>query len=122
MVYPPTAINDGEEFQRRTGESRLTVTRSFFGKLPAALRGRAEISFGNVVGSIMEFFLFNDGIIALASPVHVSSQVLQFYLPVMLVTVLFLSLVMLRKRVPRWAGAIFVLLYLLFVAGGYVPL
>ncbi|MCO8255592.1 hypothetical protein NKF26_17435 [Haladaptatus sp. AB618] len=70
----------------------------------------------------MEFFLFNDGIIALASPVHVSSQVLQFYLPVMLVTVLFLSLVMLRKRVPRWAGAIFVLLYLLFVAGGYVPL
>jgi hypothetical protein len=24
--------------------------------------------------------------------------------------------------VPRWAGAVLVLLYLLFVAGGYVPL
>lgn len=91
-------------------------------ELPAALRGRAEISFGNVVGSIMAFFLFNGGIIAMVSPVHVSNQVLQFYLPVTLVTVLFLSIVMLRKRVPRWAGAILVLLYLLFVAGGYVPL
>jgi cation:H+ antiporter len=58
----------------------------------------------------------------MVSPAHVSNQVLQFYLPVTLVTVLFLSLVMLRKRVPRWAGAILVLLYLLFVAGGYVPL
>jgi cation:H+ antiporter len=30
-------------------------------ELPAVLRGRAEISFGNVVGSIMAYFLFNGG-------------------------------------------------------------
>jgi hypothetical protein len=29
---------------------------------------------------------------------------------------------MFSRRVPRWAGAVLVLLYLLFVAGGYVPL
>jgi hypothetical protein len=37
-------------------------------------------------------------------------------------TVVFISAVMLRRTVPRWAGAVLVLFYLLFVAGGYVPL
>ncbi|MGD8397995.1 MAG: sodium:calcium antiporter, partial [Anaerolineae bacterium] len=40
-------------------------------ELPAALKGRPEISFGNVVGSVLAFFLFNAGIIALVRPVAV---------------------------------------------------
>jgi cation:H+ antiporter len=35
--------------------------------LPAALKGRPEISFGNVVGSVLAMFLFNGGIIALVT-------------------------------------------------------
>jgi len=50
-------------------------------ELPAAMKGRPEISFGNVIGSILAFFLFNAGIIALVSPVTVGTQVLMFYLP-----------------------------------------
>lgn len=91
-------------------------------ELPAALKGRPDITFGNVLGSVLAFFLFNAGVIALVRPVPVSDTVLQFFLPVGFATVVFISAVMLRRTVPRWAGAVLVLSYLLFVAGGYVPL
>jgi len=89
-------------------------------ELPAALKGRPEISFGNVAGSILAFFLFNAGIISLVQPVAVSGQVLKFYLPMCLVTVVVVSLFMMRKKVPRWAGAVLVILYVIFFAGGYI--
>jgi len=89
-------------------------------ELPAALKGRAEISFGNVVGSILAFYLFNAGIIALVRAVPISNQVLHFYWPVSLATVVVLSVFMLRKRVSRWAGAVLVALYGFFVIGGFV--
>ena len=89
-------------------------------ELPAAMKGRPEISFGNVVGSILAFFLFNAGIIALVSPVIVGAEVLRFYLPLCFGTVIVVSLFMMTKRIPRWAGGILVLLYLIFVIGGYI--
>jgi cation:H+ antiporter len=89
-------------------------------ELPAAMKGRPEISFGNVVGSILAFFLFNAGIIALVSPVTVGPQVLSFYLPLCLATVIVVSLFMMAKKIPRWVGGILILLYLFFVIGGYV--
>ena len=89
-------------------------------ELPAAMKGRPEISFGNVVGSILAFFLFNAGIIALVSPVTVGTQVLRFYLPLCFGTVIVVSLFMMTKKIPRWAGGILVLLYLIFIAGGYI--
>ncbi len=88
-------------------------------ELPAAMKGRPEISYGNVAGSILAFFLFNAGVIALVRPVPVSPQVLNFYLPVCLITVVVVSLFMMRKKVSRWAGAVLVALYLVFFAGGY---
>jgi len=90
-------------------------------ELPAALKGRPEISFGNVAGSILAFFLFNAGIISLVQPVPVSGQVLRFYLPLCFITVIVMSFFMMRKEVPRWAGAVLVALYLVFFAGGYLP-
>jgi cation:H+ antiporter len=89
-------------------------------ELPAAMKGRPEISFGNVVGSILAFFLFNAGIIALVSPVIVGAEVLGFYLPLCFGTVIVVSLFMMTKKIPRWAGGILVLLYVIFVIGGYI--
>lgn len=89
-------------------------------ELPAALKGRPEISFGNVAGSILAFFLFNAGIISLVQPVPVSGQVLRFYLPLCFITVIVVSLFMMRKKVPRWAGAVLIALYLVFFTGGYI--
>lgn len=114
---------------------RLGLSETFFGmtilaflvsieeiarELPAALKGRPEISFGNVVGSILAFFCFNAGIIALVRPVAVERQVTHFYVPMCAIAVLITTAAMLTRRVPRWIGAILVLLYLLFVIGGYI--
>lgn len=89
-------------------------------ELPAALQGRPEISFGNVVGSILAFFLFNGGIIALVRSVDVETEVLRFYLPFCMGTIVIVSLMMMTKRVPRWAGGLLVLLYCVFVLKGYL--
>lgn len=75
-------------------------------ELPAALKGRPEISLGNVVGSIMAFFLFNAGIIALIARLPLAPQVLQFYLPMCCATIVIISVFLLAKSIPRWAGGI----------------
>ena len=70
-------------------------------ELPAARQGRPDISFGNVLGSILAFFLCNAGIIALVQPVPVDRAVLTFYLPVAFITIAVLTGFMLTKRMPR---------------------
>jgi cation:H+ antiporter len=89
-------------------------------ELPAALKGRPDISFGNVVGSILAMCLFNGGIMALVKPVVVPAQVWRFSLPYVLGTVLIIALLMLTHAVPRWAGGMLIVLYLGFIAGNYV--
>jgi len=88
-------------------------------ELSAALKGRPEISFENVVGSILAFFCLKAGIIALVRPAVVDRQVTHFYVRVCAIAVLITTATMLTRRVPRWLGAIFVLLYVAFVMGGY---
>ncbi len=89
-------------------------------ELPAALKGRTEISFGNVVGSILAFFLFNAGIIALIHPVVVEKQILVFYLPLTLLTIVVLSFFMILRKVTRLAGVLLIMLYAVFFAGAFV--
>jgi cation:H+ antiporter len=89
-------------------------------ELPAARQGRPDISFGNVLGSILAFFLCNAGIIALVRPVPVDNTVLTFYLPLAFITTATVSAFMLTKRVPRWAGGVFILLYAVFVVGAWL--
>jgi cation:H+ antiporter len=88
-------------------------------ELPAARQGRPDISFGNVLGSILAAFLCNAGIIALVQPVAVDRVVLTFYLPVAFITITVLSGFMLTKRMPRWAGGVLLLFYALFVSGAW---
>jgi cation:H+ antiporter len=89
-------------------------------ELPAARQGRPDISFGNVLGSILAFFLCNAGIIALVRPVPVDRAVLTFYLPLAFLTTVMVSGVMLTKRVPRWAGGVLILFYAVFVVGAWL--
>jgi cation:H+ antiporter len=88
-------------------------------ELPAARQGRPEISFGNVLGSILAFFLCNAGIIAIVRPVPVDRSALTFYLPVAFITTAVVSGFMLTKHIPRWAGGLLIVLYLIFVIGGW---
>jgi cation:H+ antiporter len=89
-------------------------------ELPAARQGRPDISFGNVLGSILAFFLCNAGIIALVLPLAVDRTVLTFYLPLAFITTALVSGFMLTKRVPRWAGGVLILCYAVFVVGAWL--
>jgi cation:H+ antiporter len=89
-------------------------------ELPAARQGRPDISVGNVLGSILAFFLCNAGVIALVQPVPIAPAVLTFYLPLAFITTTVVSGFMLTKRVPRWAGSVLILLYAVFAAGGWL--
>lgn len=89
-------------------------------ELPSALKGLGEITYGNVLGSILAFFLFNTGIIALVRPLTISGEVLYFYLPVCLATVIFVTFLMMFKSIPRWAGVILLGIYMFFFGWGYV--
>ena len=88
--------------------------------VPAARAGHAEVVYGNVAGSILAFFLFNAGVIALVNPLEVGTSTLQFYLPAAAGVVVLVSGLLLTRRLPRWAGALLVAAYLAFVAGGYL--
>ncbi|MFW6080144.1 MAG: sodium:calcium antiporter [Gemmatimonadota bacterium] len=89
-------------------------------ELPAARRGRPEISYGNVAGSIFAFFLLNAGVIALVRPVPVAPDVLRFYLPVAFATTVLVALLMRTRRVSRGAGIALLVAYAVFAIGGYV--
>jgi cation:H+ antiporter len=89
-------------------------------ELPAARQGRPDISFGNVLGSVLAFFLCNAGVIALVQPVPVERVVLTFYLPLAFITTALVSSFMLTKRVPRRAGGVLILVYAVFVVGAWL--
>lgn len=88
--------------------------------VPAAVAGRPDVSFGTVAGSVLAFFLFNTGVIALLSPLDVDTPTLQFYLPLAAGTVVLVSALLLHARLSRWAGGLLVAVYVAFAVGGYV--
>ncbi len=89
-------------------------------ELPAAMRGRPEIAFGNVAGSILAFFLFNAGVIAMAAPLEVGPVTSRFYLPFAAGTAILVCLLALRGRFSRGTGALLVGIYMVFAVGGYL--
>ena len=89
-------------------------------ELPAALKKRPDITYGNVLGSVLAFFLFNAGLIALVRPVQIDAQTREFYVPVCAATILLTSIVVATRKVPRWAGGLLVATYIAFVGYGYI--
>jgi cation:H+ antiporter len=89
-------------------------------ELPAALKKRPDITYGNVLGSVLAFFLFNAGLMALVRPVQVDVQTQRFYMPACAATVLMTSIVMATRKVPRWIGGVLVATYIVFVVYGYL--
>lgn len=88
-------------------------------ELPAAARGHAELSAGNVLGSVLAFFLFNAGVIGLVRPVAVPDEVVRIQLPVVLAAVAGVTTLLAWQRVGRFAGLGLVALYAAFVTTLY---
>lgn len=137
LVISLLAIIAGSEFVVRSSKDligALGLTETVFGmtilallvsieelarELPAALKGRPDITYGNVAGSILAFFLFNAGIMALIQPLQVETGTLQFHIPICILTVLYISFCMYRKKLDRSSGIILVIAYIIFFAGSY---
>ncbi len=82
----------------------------------AARAGRSEMAVGNILGSC----IFNSfsvlGIAALVGPVKVPQELVRLPLPAYVGSAFLFYLLTQDKRVSRWEGVLFVLLYLLLLA------
>jgi cation:H+ antiporter len=81
-----------------------------------ARRGRYDVALGNVVGTTIILLTLNLGLIALVHPITADPWVLKFHAPYMIVCALFVgALLLVFKRLGRWAGTLLILLYLLYL-------
>lgn len=94
-----------------TSAPELTVS------IDAALRGKGDISVGNVIGSNICNIALILGLCAVVRALPVNRQVLKGDLPVMTVATLALGgLLYFTNGVPRWGGLIFVLMMACYLA------
>jgi cation:H+ antiporter len=81
----------------------------------AARAGRADVAVGNILGSCVFNSLAVTGVASAVGPVAATADLLSLPLPVFGAAALLFYLLTLDKRVSRWEGILFVLLYGLFV-------
>ncbi|MBX3463197.1 MAG: sodium:calcium antiporter [Planctomycetes bacterium] len=84
--------------------------------IAAALRGRAEMAVGNILGSCIFNSFSVVGVAALVGDVVVPPDLMRLPLPCFLGAALLFYLLTHDRRVSRWEGALFVFGYLLLVA------
>ena len=80
-----------------------------------ARRGHAEISVGNILGTVLFFVLFNVGLIAMIEPLVIEPSILRFYWPAMMLALGLVMLFLWRGRIARWEGVALLGLYALYV-------
>ena len=94
-----------------TSAPELTVS------IDAALRGKGDISVGNVLGSNICNLALILALCAVVRPLPVNRQVLKGDLPVMTIATLALGgLLFFTNGVPRWGGALFILMMACYLA------
>jgi cation:H+ antiporter len=81
----------------------------------AGLQGKADVSLGNIFGSNVFNLLFVVGIPGVIAPLVVDSETLTIGLPVMIGTTVLFVISTLSNRVYTYEGAMYVLLYVLFL-------
>lgn len=83
--------------------------------LSAAKRGNAGIAVGNVVGSNIFNTYIVIGVSAFIAPLEITETMENFSLPLMVAATLILAVSCLSKRITKWEGALFLLLYVFFI-------
>ncbi len=93
-----------------------TSLPELFTSVVAAIRHEHEISIGNVIGSNLFNIAFVLGIVPLIRPMRISPSVITFDNWFMLgVTVLLGLIVLIRGKIAKMEGILFLLLYLFFI-------
>lgn len=108
-------LNVGKEIIAITVMALGTSLPELVVSMQAARKGKSEIAVGNVLGSN----IFNScavmGVPALIGPLIISSSILTFGLPTMIIaTVLYLFITQ-DKQITQWEGWLLVILYVFFV-------
>ncbi len=81
----------------------------------AALKGKAEIAVGNVLGSNI-FNLFGVlGVSALVGSVVVSKDILIFGLPMMVIATLLYLFITQDRKITRWEGGLLIIFYVFYI-------
>jgi cation:H+ antiporter len=82
-----------------------------------AKRGRGDVAIGNIVGTVAHFIAFNAGVIALVKPLQLDAVTRHLHLPVATLSVPLVCLLLIfRKRVSRWEGALLLVAYAAYIA------
>jgi cation:H+ antiporter len=81
-----------------------------------AKRGRGELAFANIAGTLAHFAAFNAGLIALIHPLRLNAATVHLHLPVAAASAVVLALVLaVRSGIRRGEGALMLFLYLGYV-------
>lgn len=83
--------------------------------ISAIKQGKAEMALGNVLGSCVFNSLMVPSVASFFGPITVPDNLLHFSLPVMAGAALFFYLITHDKRVSRWEGMLFIMIYVLFL-------
>ncbi len=78
-------------------------------------RGRHDVSAGNLIGTLLYFVLFNLGLIALLTPVHIDPLVVRLDWPLLMLATWIATACLWRGRVGRVAGGVLLLCYVIYV-------
>ena len=100
MVLTPAAIEIEEVFRQA---------------IPAR-RGHPEVSAANLLGTLLYFVLFNLGLLSIATPVAVPTQVRTLDWPFLVAVTWLATAFLARGRIGRPEGAVLLLAYALYIA------
>lgn len=91
-----------------------TSLPELFTSVAAARKGNADIAIGNIVGSNIFNILFVIGVSALITPVPFQSKFIFDTIVTIVVTVILWLCCLKDKKLHRWAGVLFLLLYAVY--------
>lgn len=81
----------------------------------AAIRGRRDISVGNILGSNITNVLLVIGTASTVRPLSVSKTTIQFDIPVVILTSLVLSFMINDKKITRLSGLVLLSIFILYI-------
>lgn len=84
--------------------------------LTAARRGKASIAVGNVLGSNIFNTYVVMGIPAFLGPLQIPGNILDFYVPLMIIMTVLFGVMSNNRKITRWEGWVLLLFYCLFFA------
>lgn len=77
--------------------------------------GRPDVSAGNLIGTLLYFLLFNLGLIALLTPVRVAPLTRELDWPFLVLVTWLVTVFLWRGRVGRFAGALLLVAYAIYI-------